>query len=81
MDKLVNDDNVTTEDVNMWLTAWPSASEYGGGKSGNNNNNSEDEDDIPKIYIDLSDGSRERRSIAGIRIWNYNKSIEVTKSC
>mmetsp|Transcript_6886 Transcript_6886/g.20104 ORF Transcript_6886/g.20104 Transcript_6886/m.20104 type:complete len:781 (+) Transcript_6886:3-2345(+) len=56
LDKLLNGNNVTTDDINMWLAPldW--------------------EDQANTISIDL----KSRRKVSGLRLWNYNKSLEDT---
>ena len=62
----MNGVNVTTEDVNMWLTVLTDDEEGAGCAASR-----------PTILLDLAGKGGEGSPVAGIRIWNYNKSVEV----
>ena len=69
LDKLMNGTNVTMDDAQMWLTTL----KY---------DDDSDEDDspnaLPTIHVDLASIRADGCPVAGIRLWNYNKSVEVS---
>ena len=59
----------------MWLTALPDVA----GSNDIQSNNNDDDADRTTLHIYLSDVKDEGCPVAGLHIWNYNKSIEVCK--
>ena len=77
LDKLFDGTNVTTDDVHMWLTV---LKEEDDDDNAVNDNSPPPSSTQPTIHVDLTALREGGCPVAGLRLWNYNKSVEVTGS-